>query len=117
VFTLENCLVLSAILFSIGVFGVIARRNLLIVLMSIEVMLNAVNLAFLGFARAHGQNLISWVDTAADLRPTHGDAGHVFVLMIMAVAAAEAAVGLAILLAFFRNKQTVDADEVNLMKN
>jgi NADH-quinone oxidoreductase subunit K len=95
--------VLSAVLFAIGVFGVIARRNLLIILMSIEVMLNAVNLAFIAFARHHSAE--------------GGGAGHVFVLMIMAVAAAEAAVGLAILLALFRNKQTVDADEVNLMKN
>lgn len=102
-FALDNCLVLAAILFSIGVFGVIARRNLLIILMSIEVMLNAVNLVFIAFARKHS------VDG--------GEAGQIFVLMVMAVAAAEAAVGLAILLAFFRNKQTVDADEVNLMKN
>jgi NADH-quinone oxidoreductase subunit K len=104
VFTLDNCLVLSALLFAIGVFGVIARRNLLIILMSVEVMLNAVNLAFIAFARAH------WSGPA-------GDAGQIFVLIVMAVAAAEAAVGLAILLAFFRNKQTVDADEANLLKN
>jgi len=104
VFTLDNCLVLSALLFAIGVFGVIARRNLLIILMSVEIMLNAVNLAFIAFARAH------WNGPA-------GDAGQIFVLIVMAVAAAEAAVGLAILLAFFRNKQTVDADEANLLKN
>jgi NADH-quinone oxidoreductase subunit K len=67
-------------------------------------MLNAVNLTFIAFARSHG------VDGG-------GAGGHIFVLAVMAVAAAEAAVGLAILLAFFRNKQTVDADEANLMKN
>lgn len=104
VFTLDNCLVLSALLFAVGVFGVIARRNLLIILMSIEVMLNAVNLAFIAVARQY------WNGPA-------GGGGQVFVLIVMAVAAAEAAVGLAILLAFFRNKQTVDADEANLMKN
>ncbi len=102
-FTVDNCLVLSAVLFAIGVFGVIARRNLLVILMSIEVMLNAVNLAFMSFARQHAFE--------------GGNAGQIFVLIVMAVAAAEAAVGLAILLAFFRNRQTADADEANLMKN
>ncbi len=102
-FTLDNCLVLSAVLFAIGVFGVIARRNFLVILMSIEVMLNAVNLAFISFGRKHAA--------------AGGDAAQVFVLIVMAVAAAEAAVGLALLLAFFRNKQTVDSDEANLMKN
>jgi len=103
---LETCLVLSAFLFAVGVWGVIARRNLIIILMSVEVMLNAVNLAFLAFAR-------SW----SGLGSLEGHRGHVFVLMIMAVAAAEAAVGLAILLAVFRNKPSVDADELNLMKH
>jgi NADH-quinone oxidoreductase subunit K len=99
-------LILSTVLFAVGAWGVIARRNLLIILMSVEVMLNAVILAFLAFARA-------W----AGVGGVEGHRGHVFALIIMAVAAAEAAVGLAILLAWFRNKPTVDADEMNLMKS
>ena len=105
-FNLPSCLILSGFLFAIGVWGVIARRNLLIILLSVEGMLNAVNLAFLAFAR-------SW----AGLGSIEGHRGHVFVLMIMAVAAAEAAVGLAILIALFRHRPTVDADAVNLMKH
>jgi len=106
VFNLSSCLILSTVLFAVGVWGVIARRNLFFVLMSVEVMLNAVNLAFLGFARCWG-----------GVGSLEGHRGHVFVLMIMAVAAAEAAVGLAILLALFRTKPSVDADEMNLMKS
>ena len=105
-FNLPSCLVLSTVLFAVGAWGVIARRNLLIILMSVEVMLNGVILAFLAFARAWG-----------GVGDVEGHRGHVFVLVIMAVAAAEAAVGLAILLAWFRNKPTVDADEMNLMKS
>jgi NADH-quinone oxidoreductase subunit K len=105
-FQLSACLALCTVLFAIGAWGVIARRNLIIVLLSVEVMLNAVNLAFLAFARA-------W----SGIGGPEGHRGHVFVLMIMAVAAAEAAVGLAILLALFRNKPTVDADEMDLMKS
>lgn len=100
--TLANCLVLSAALFAIGAFGVLARRNLLIMLMSVEVMLNAAGLAFVAFAR---------------YRPTQDpSSGQTFVLLAMAVAAAEVAVGLALLIAFFRNKKTVDAGEMNLLK-
>ena len=84
-------LVLSSAMFSIGAFGVVARRNLLIVLMSIELMFNGVNIALVAFA-LHHQNL----------------QGHVFVLMVMAVAAAEVAVGLAILIALFRSRGTLD---------
>ncbi|MHC4780473.1 MAG: NADH-quinone oxidoreductase subunit NuoK [Planctomycetota bacterium] len=105
-FNLSSCLILSTVLFAVGAWGVIARRNLLIILMSIEVMLNAVILAFLAFSRAWG-----------GIGATEGHRGHVFVLVIMAVAAAEAAVGLAILLVLFRHKPTVDADEMNLMKS
>jgi NADH-quinone oxidoreductase subunit K len=92
-------LVLSAAMFAIGTFGVLARRNLLIILMSVELMLNGVNIALLAFARAHGN--------------AHG---HVFVLMVMGVAAAEVAVGLAILIAVFRNKKTVDTNDLGSMK-
>lgn len=92
-------LVLSAILFAVGAFGAVARRNLLIVLMSIEIMFNAVNIALVAFARQH-------LDSS----------GHVFVLMVMAVAAAEVAVGLAILIALFRHKKSVDSEDYTLLK-
>jgi NADH-quinone oxidoreductase subunit K len=92
-------LVLSAILFTIGVVGVLTRRNAIVIFMCIELMLNAVNLAFVAFARQLGQ----------------GD-GQVFVFFVMAVAAAEVAVGLAIIISVFRNRATVDVAEVNLLK-
>jgi NADH-quinone oxidoreductase subunit K len=92
-------LALSAILFTIGVAGVLVRRNLIVMLMSIELMLNAVNLAFVAFSRALGS-----VD------------GQVIVFFVMTVAAAEAAVGLAIMIAIFRNRETINADELNLMR-
>jgi NADH-quinone oxidoreductase subunit K len=90
---------LSAILFSIGVAGVLTRRNAIVIFMCIELMLNAVNLAFVAFARQIGQ----------------GD-GQVFVFFVMAVAAAEVAVGLAIIISVFRNRKTVDVAEINLLK-
>ncbi|MBK34589.1 MAG: NADH-quinone oxidoreductase subunit NuoK [Gemmatimonadetes bacterium] len=95
----SHYLILSAILFSIGVAGVLTRRNAIVIFMCIELMLNAVNLAFVAFARHLGQ---------AD--------GQVFVFFVMAVAAAEVAVGLAIIIAVFRNRETVDVAEVNLLK-
>jgi NADH-quinone oxidoreductase subunit K len=96
---ISNYLVLSAMLFLIGVLGVLFRRSALIMFMSIELMLNAVNLSFVAFARM-------W--NAAE--------GQVFVMFILSVAAAEAAVGLAIVIALFRQHDSVDVDEVNLMK-
>ena len=96
---LEYYLLLSAVLFTIGTLGVIIRRNAIIVFMSIEIMLNAVNLTLVAFSSFIGN---------AD--------GQIFVFFIMAVAAAEAAVGLAIILAIFRNKQTVYIDKINVMK-
>jgi NADH-quinone oxidoreductase subunit K len=96
---ISNYLVLSAMLFLIGVLGVLFRRSALIMFMSIELMLNAVNLSFVAFARM-------W--NAAE--------GQVFVMFILSVAAAEAAVGLAIVIALFRQHESVDVDEVNLMK-
>ncbi|MEY3386979.1 MAG: hypothetical protein RIR53_1790 [Bacteroidota bacterium] len=96
---LDYYLILSAILFVIGVVGVVTRRNAIIIFMSIELMLNAVNLSMVAFSSFLG-----------DI------AGQMFVFFIMAVAAAEAAIGLAIVLALFRNKQTVYVDEINLMK-
>jgi NADH:ubiquinone oxidoreductase subunit K len=96
---LNQFLLLSAILFSIGVYGVIARRNGVAVLMSIELILNAVNI-----------NLIAFSAWRGDL------AGQVFALFIIAVAAAEVGVGLAIVLAIYRNRRSVDLDELDLMK-
>ena len=92
-------IILSGILFAIGVLGVLFRRNALVIFMSIELMLNAVNLALVGFSRYYNS-----VD------------GQVFVFLVMTLAAAEVAVGLAIIVALFRNKQTVNVDEINLMK-
>jgi NADH-quinone oxidoreductase subunit K len=90
---------LSAAIFAIGVAGVLLRRNILVMFMSIELMLNAVNLAFVTLARRMGS-----MD------------GQVIVFFVMTVAAAEAAVGLAIIISIFRNRETVNADELNLMK-
>ncbi len=97
--SLNAYLVLAAMLFSIGAVGVFTRRNALIVYMCIELMLNAVNLTFIAFSR-----YLNNLD------------GHVFVFMIMAVAAAEAAVGLAIFISLFRNKESVNVDDFNLSK-
>jgi NADH-quinone oxidoreductase subunit K len=96
---LEHVIGLSALLFTIGTLGALTRRNLIVILMSIELMLNAANLAFVGFARA-------WGDLA----------GHVFVLMVIVVAAAEVAVGLGIVIALFRNRESVNVDDVSLLK-
>ncbi len=96
---LEYYLILSAVIFSIGAIGVIIRRNAIIIFMSIELMLNSVNLTFVGFA-AH------FADAA----------GQVFVFFVMSVAAAEAAIGLAIIIALFRLKQTINVDEVNVLR-
>ena len=90
---------LSAVLFVIGVAGVLVRRNALVIFMSIELMLNAANLAFVAFARAMGS-----VD------------GQIFVFFVMTVAAAEVAVGLAIIVNLFRLRESVFVDEVNLLK-
>jgi NADH-quinone oxidoreductase subunit K len=92
-------LVLSAALFTIGVLGVMLRRNVIIVFMSIELMLNAVNINLAAFSY-QWQNAI----------------GQVFAIFVIAVAAAEAAVGLGIILAFFRNKDTLNVDEMNTLK-
>ena len=102
---LEHVIGLSAILFVIGMIGVATRRNLIVVLMSIELMLNAVNLAFIGFNRL-------WPGTAT--APALD--GQIFVLMVITVAAAEVAVGLGIVIALFRNRDSVDLEEVSLLK-
>ena len=114
--TLTNCLVLSAALFAIGAYGVLARRNVLVMLMSVEVMLNAAGLAFISFARFRPWQTIK-LALPGQLAGTQDAAtGQTFVLLAMAVAAAEVAVGLALLIAFFRNKKTVDAGEMDLLK-
>jgi NADH-quinone oxidoreductase subunit K len=92
-------LILSAILFSLGVIGVVVRRNAIIIFMSIELMLNAVNLAFIAFS-----NYLGSVE------------GQIFVFMVMVVAAAEVAVGLAIIVAIYRVRETVHVDEIKLLK-
>jgi NADH-quinone oxidoreductase subunit K len=97
--TTLHYLVLGAALFLLGVIGVLTRRNVVIVLMSIELILNAVNLNLVAFSRMWGE--------------LHG---QVFAIFVITDAAAEAAVGLGILIAFFRNKETVNIDEVNLLK-
>jgi NADH:ubiquinone oxidoreductase subunit K len=109
-FNLRNCLILGGILFAIGAWGVIARRNILIVLISVELMLNAVNLVLASFARAHA-NLAQQNQNASA-----GETGQIFALFIIAVAAAEAAVGLAIVITYFRNRETVDTRDMRAMK-
>ncbi len=95
----QSYLVLSAILFIIGTAGVLARRNAIIVFMSIELMLNSVNLTLVAFSMHLGNST-----------------GQMLVFFVMTVAAAEAAVGLAIVIALFRQKKTVNLDEINVMK-
>lgn len=95
---LTPVLVVSSILFVLGVVGVLTRKNALIVFMSVELMLNGVNLSFVAFAREHGS-----LD------------GHVFAIFVMAVAAAEAAVGLALVILLFRNRVTVQLDDLDRM--
>jgi NADH-quinone oxidoreductase subunit K len=92
-------LVLSAVLFGLGVVGFVFKRNIITIYMAIEVMLNAVNLAFVAFARAHNQ-----LD------------GLVFVFFVIVVAAAEAAVGLAIVITIAHNRRTLNVEDVNLLK-
>jgi NADH-quinone oxidoreductase subunit K len=95
---LAESLFFSAILFTIGVIGVLTRRNAIIIFMCVELMLNAVNLTFVAFARQYGLG------------------GQVFVIFVMTVAAAEAAVGLAIIISIFRHKQTVNLQNINILK-
>ena len=95
---LEHVIILSIIIFSIGILGVLFRKNAIIIFMSIELMLNAVNLSLVGFSRYYNS-----VD------------GQVFVFLVMTLAAAEVAVGLAIIVSLFRNKQTINIDEINIL--
>jgi NADH-quinone oxidoreductase subunit K len=95
---LAESLALSALLFTIGVVGVLTRRNAIILFMCVELMLNAVNLSFVALSKLHGAS------------------GQVFVIFVMTVAAAEAAVGLAIIIAIFRHRQSVNLEDINLLK-
>src|SRR5512145_2476671 len=97
--SLHSYLILSAILFSIGTIGVLTRRNAIVIFMCIEMMLNAVNLTFIAFSKFLGN-----LD------------GQVFVFFVMTVAAAEAAVGLALMIAFYKNRESLDIDDANTLK-
>jgi NADH-quinone oxidoreductase subunit K len=96
---IEYYLILSAFMFSVGIVGVLTRRNAIVVFMSVELMLNSANLTLITFS--------SYLGDAT---------GQLFVFFVMAVAAAEAAIGLAIIIAIFRNKLTVNIDEINILK-
>lgn len=96
---INQFLILAAVLFSIGVYGVIARKNAVLVLMSIELILNAVNLNLIAFALRHG-----------------GADGHVFALYVIAVAAAEVGVGLGLVLLVYRNRRTISLDDLSEMR-
>ncbi|HEX9413588.1 MAG TPA: NADH-quinone oxidoreductase subunit NuoK [Ktedonobacterales bacterium] len=104
--TLNNFLVLGAVVFCIGLFGALSKRNAVAILMSIEIMLNAVNITLVAYASA----LLS--HTATSTRLT----GQVFAIFIITVAAAEAAVALAMIIAIYRRRQTIDVGEINLMR-
>lgn len=93
-------LLLSALLFTIGAIGVLTRRNAIVLFMCIEIMLNAVNLTFLSFARYHQDYT-----------------GHIFAFMVIAVAAAEAGIGLALIVSVFRHRKSVNVDELTLLRN
>lgn len=97
--SLHSYLILSAILFSIGAVGVLIRRNAIVIFMCVELMLNSVNLTFIAFSKYLGN-----MD------------GQIFVFFVMTVAAAEAAVGLALMIAFYKNRASIDVEDLNLMK-
>ncbi|NVN99517.1 MAG: NADH-quinone oxidoreductase subunit NuoK [Geobacteraceae bacterium] len=97
--SVNSYLYLSAILFVIGMIGVLTRRNAIVIFMCIELMLNSVNLSFIAFSKYLGN-----MD------------GQIFVLFILAVAAAEAAVGLALMISFYKNRETIDVEDMNLLK-
>lgn len=100
---LEHYLILSAVMFSIGLYGALAKRNAVVILMCIEIMLNAVNITIVAFSRYLVPEVVLLT-------------GHVFAIFIMTVAAAEAAVGLAIIIAIYRNRQSVDVEQADSMK-
>jgi NADH-quinone oxidoreductase subunit K len=103
--TIEYWLILSSLLLSIGAYGVLTRKNAIVVLMSIEIMLNAANINFVAFSSYHGR-----------LHGVPDPSGQVFALFSIAIAAAEVAVGLAILLSVYRRYQTIDVDKINILR-
>ncbi len=98
---LEHYLILSAVLFSIGLYGALAKRNTIIILMCIEIMLSGVSIAMVAFSRYITPTLLT---------------GQVFVIFILVVSAAEVAVGLAIIISIYRNRETIESTKINLMK-
>jgi NAD(P)H-quinone oxidoreductase subunit 4L len=98
---LQHFLILSAVLFSIGLYGALTKRNAIVILICIELMLNAVNIALVAFSRYITPLALT---------------GQVFVIFVLVVAAAEVAVGLAIIIAIYRHRETIDADKINLLK-
>jgi NAD(P)H-quinone oxidoreductase subunit 4L len=98
---LGHYLILSAVLFSIGLYGALAKRNIIIILMCIELMLNAVNISMVAFSRFVTPVILT---------------GQIFAIFVMVVAAAEAAVGLAIVIALYRNRDTIESTKIDLMK-
>ena len=105
ILSLSFCLYLTAALFAIGVYGVLSRQNLIIILMSLELMLNAVNLALIAFGRA-------FLPSA----PPAANGPQIFVIIVLAVAAAEAAVGLSLLLAVYRKWRTTNVGQIDMLK-
>ena len=102
---LSKFLVIGALLFIIGVAGVLTRRNIIVIFMSIELILNAANLNFIAFSRYLSQT-----------NPGNALAGQIFTVFVIVVAAAEAAIGLGIVIALYRNKETIWVDEIDLLK-
>jgi len=98
---LEHFIILSAVLFAIGLFGVLAKRNIVTMLMGVEIIFNAVNIAFVAFSRYVVPTLLT---------------GQIFAIFVITVAAAEVALGLAIIIAIYRTRETVDATQIDLMK-
>ena len=100
---LSHYLVLASILFCIGIYGALAKRNAVVILMCIEIMLNAVNIALVAFSRYLVEDVVLI-------------SGQVFVIFVLVVAAAEATVGLAIIMALYRSRRTIDSDDIDVMK-
>ncbi len=102
---IQNWLILSSLLFAIGAYGVLTRKNAIVVLMSIEIMLNAANINLVAFSTYHGA-----------LHGSFDPSGQAFALFSIAIAAAEVAVGLAIILSVYRRYQTIDVDKINILR-
>ena len=118
---LEYFIILSTILFCIGIWGVLRSRNAIVIFMAIELMLNAVNLSLVAFA-THVKDILSKIienipsEEVPGLIQAATSSGQVYVILVMTVAAAEAAIGLAIIISIHRMKDTVNVDDINIMK-